>query len=112
MEERKTNCLAKIHQAIKTYVPPVARVLLCLTLVSAVVHTLARLCTPFADFINRYVAGAVRLVLAKISGILPFSFAETVLIALPLLLVIVIVCAFRMVQNKRSFWRYLSSMLA
>jgi hypothetical protein len=112
MEERKTNFPARTRQVIKTYVPPAARVLLCLTLVAAAVHGLARLSTPFADFINRYVAGAVRFALAKISGIIPFSFAETVLIALPLLLVILIVCASRMAQNKRGFWRYMSSMLA
>ena len=112
MKVKKQRLLARIRQVGKTYVPPVPRVLLLLALLSAVVHLLCVRFTPFADFINRYIAAAVRLVLAKISGILPFSIAETVLMALPVLLVLFIVCGICAARDKRGFWRYLSSMLA
>lgn len=111
-EEQKQHPAMRVWQTVRTYVPLVPRVLLSLTLLAAIVHIMSSLFTPFADFINRSVAAAVRFLLAKVSNILPFSIAETVLIALPALLVILIVCAVFFARDKRGFWRFFSSILA
>ncbi len=42
----------------------------------------------FADFFNRYVSSAVRMVLARISDLVPFSLAEFFVILLPLLFIL------------------------
>ena len=50
----------------------------------------------FADFFNLYISGAVRMVFAKVTGILPFSVAEACLILIPVFLFLII----------RYIWRY------
>ena len=40
----------------------------------------------FADFFNLHIAGAFRFIFASITNILPFSFAEILMLALPILL--------------------------
>ena len=113
MEEKKKRIsLAGILHALRENVPLPALVLLALSLVAAVVHLLSVIFPAFADAINQHVAAGVRFALAKVSGVLPFSFAEMVIIALPALLIITFVCIFVFVKTKRDFWRFFSSLLA
>lgn len=58
--------------------------------VCGIFYLISILSSKFANFFNRYVAGAIRFVLAKITGILPFSIAECILILSPLILVAVV----------------------
>ena len=53
------------------------------------IYILAIFSPKFANFFNRYISSIFRFILAKITGILPFSLAEGVLILSPLILVLV-----------------------
>ena len=53
--------------------------------ISAAVYTAACLSESFADFFCRYIASAVRAVLAFLTSWIPFSLGEAVLILLPVL---------------------------
>ena len=56
----------------------------------------------FADFFNRYISSVYRAVFAKLTGFIPFSLAEAMVIALPLVLVTLIIIANRRFSDS---WR-------
>ncbi len=79
------------------------------------VYLTARLCTPFAEFWTRYPAQAVRFITAKAMGWFPFSFAECVIISLPVLLIAYITAAIvsgRRDSSNRRFYRLLKPLIS
>lgn len=56
----------------------------------------------FADFFNRYISSAVRAILSYLTGWIPFSLAEMIIILAPVIIVGVIVFAFRRYADS---WR-------
>ncbi len=85
--------MQKIKSYIKkaiAYMPIWARISLCLGAVSSLLYLAFMLSPAFSDFFNRYPAAFLRAVLAMITGILPFSLAETVIMLLPLIIIIVV----------------------
>ncbi len=65
------------------------------TVLSAILYFLFTKMPVFADWFNRTVSVVGRRVLAFLSGVLPFSLAEMLLLLLPLLLVVLIVFGYR-----------------
>ena len=61
-----------------------------------ILYLLFCLSPAFADFFNLYVSGTVRMVFAKVTGILPFSVSEACLILIPIFLFLII----------RYIWKY------
>lgn len=55
---------------------------------------------PFADYFSTYPAGFVRMVLAKLTGILPFSLAEFVILAVPLLIIWLVIHVIRLMRRE------------
>ena len=83
--------------------------------VSLLIYITARLCTPFAEFWTRYPAQAVRFVTAKITGWFPFSFAECVIVSLPVLLIAYITAAIvsgRRDPGDKQFYRLLKPLIS
>ncbi len=68
--------------------------------VSVVLYVTFIFSPSFADFFNRYPAAFLRAALAKISGFLPVSIAETVVMLLPLIIVIVIIKMFKAAKGE------------
>lgn len=60
-------------------------VLTVLAILAAVVYIISRFSTPFAEFAARYPGQAMRRTLSKLTTLLPFSLAETLVILLPVL---------------------------
>lgn len=82
---------------------------------SLAVYLTARLCTPFAEFWTRYPAQAGRFITAKAMGWFPFSFAECVIISLPVLLIAYITAAIvsgRRDSSNRRFYRLLKPLIS
>lgn len=67
------------------YVPVWSFVLLCLAVSAGVIRLIARNSVPFADGFNHTVSAFCRSVFAFLTGWFPFSLAETILLALPLI---------------------------
>lgn len=63
--------------------------------VAAAVHVISALSPTFSDFFNRYIGSVVRGALALLTGILPFSLAETVVILLPIIFIAVVASSVR-----------------
>ncbi len=57
---------------------------------------------PFADFFNRYIASVYRAVLAYLTGWIPFSLAEYLLLMIPAVLVVLIIYANRKFADSWS----------
>lgn len=82
--------------------------------VSLLVHIISMLSQRFADFITRYVASGVRFALAKLTGWIPFSLAEMILILLPCILVFLAVKGIKVIKSDKKYVysRYLCAVLS
>ncbi len=86
---------AKIHPKYEK-IPLWSKISLVLLALSVIVYILICVSTPFADFFNKYVSGALRFILAQITSIIPFSIAESVILLIPVILFLII----------RYVWKY------
>lgn len=77
-------------------------VILAISLVGVIVFCLFSVSTAFCDFIMKYVGTPIRASLAFVTNILPFSLAESLLIASPIIIVTASVVAIR---RFSSSWR-------
>lgn len=66
-------------------VPIFCIVSLIITVVSAILYVSFEFSANFADFFNRYISMPLRILLAKITNILPISLAELIIILLPVI---------------------------
>lgn len=104
---------------IKTYLkkairntPLWARISLCLGLFSGIMYLSFLISPEFSDFFNRYPAAFLRALLAKITGVLPFSVAETVIMLLPIIITLVVIKIIKAARSelKESFKMFVSMM--
>lgn len=82
--------MSGIKEKIKKNIPLAARIVFCLTVLAALVHIVSLISEDFADLYVRYPGAFVRGVLAKITGVFPFSVAELVVITIPVWLFMII----------------------
>lgn len=75
---------------IKKKLPKICWVLYGAALLSAVLYIVFLNSVAVADFFNKYVSPAVRGILAKLTGWIPFSLAECLLLLVPVILVAVV----------------------
>lgn len=80
---------------IKKYIPTPAIVLFAFSALSALVHIISELSAEFSDFFNFYIGSFVRGAMATVTGVLPFSVAESVILMSPVLFCVVLVCCIR-----------------
>ena len=100
---------------IREYCPLPALIIFALTLAAAVSHLVMRFSVGFSDFFCAYVSPVLRLILSSLTGLLPFSLAETVLIFLPYGLAAFLIYAFRsekLRSSETADWRFFFSSLA
>ena len=77
-----------------------------LAVCALILHLLCVFISSFADFFNVYIAGTVRFLLAKLTGILPVSLAELLICFVPVLLVFIIV--FSIYHAKKEHYTLLT----
>ena len=87
-------------------IPVWSWVFLGLFLVSLILLGIARASSTFAEFFNQTVSAALRVLLAMLTNPLPFSLAELLIVAIPLLLFLVIRYA---IKHKSKTWRHVLS---
>lgn len=78
--------IKKIVNRIKTYVPLFSRVFFCIGLVALCIHITCLCSETFADFYIRNIGAFFRGLLAHLTGWIPFSLAETVVIGIPVII--------------------------
>ena len=101
MNTRKTNK--------KTRLPIACIVIFTLTAISIGLYIAFRASAPFADTFNRTVSSFGRMFMAKLTGWIPFSVAEMLLLLSPVILITVIVIgAKRHCATSREMWIYVA----
>ena len=102
------------REAFFKFCPLACVVFFALGIISFAVHMIAVASPDFADFITKYVASGVRFTLAKLTGWIPFSLAEMIIIILPLLLIALIVIGIKVVRSnkKYAYSRYICTLLS
>ncbi len=112
MSDNKTG-ESKIIKFFKAC-PKICLVLFALGTLALTVHIISIISPAFADFMTRYIGAAVRFVLAKLTGWLPFSLAETVLMLLPVILAVLLVIGIKTVRSdkKHAYLKYICSLFA
>lgn len=87
--------MTAIKRIIKKYFNGFSVISILLLLVSVFIYVLSRFSCGFSDFFNRYISSSIRFVISHITGILPFSLGETVVLCLPVLLFLLIFFYFK-----------------
>ena len=104
----ETGMEEALTQTPKKKLPLACTVLYILGGISLILYVLFRVSVPFADFFNETVGAAVRRILAYLTAWLPLSLAELLLLSIPLLLVLLVVVAYRhYCDSRRSMLVYL-----
>lgn len=79
----------------KIKIPRISIILLAIAALSAVIYITAMISEGFANFFNTNISSILRAILAFITNILPFSLAEALIIALPVIMFFLIRSAIR-----------------
>ncbi|MBQ7363440.1 MAG: DUF3810 domain-containing protein [Clostridia bacterium] len=83
--------MKKVTKTIRKCIPTPSLILFAVFILSALVYILSVNITAFADFINSTVSRALRFLLSSLTGFLPFSLFELLLILLVPALVIALI---------------------
>lgn len=93
--------------------PRAVIVIYIFTVLSAILYFISMASPAFADLFNRYVSTAVRTTAAHLTGWIPFSLAETVLLFLPVIFFALIWYALRFrCDSWRTVFVYVGEILA
>ena len=86
-------------------IPKITIVFLCIAALSLVIYLISMISPVFSDFFNFKVSHIFRIIFAKISGILPFSVAEAIIILLPTIVIamVIYICKHRCKTWKTTF---------
>ena len=66
-------------------IPMICKLSFVLLSISLLVYLISCISEGFADFFNLYISSPLRVILAKITNLMPFSFAELIIILLPVI---------------------------
>lgn len=105
--------LKSIRNFVKKYCPTWAIVAYVGFFFAIIVHIASKNSVAFSDFYNRYVGSVLRAILAYITNIFPFSIAETIIICLPVLMILLILGGIRATKKGNvASSRYISGLFA
>lgn len=100
----------KVYRNVRKSCPLFALLAFSLAVVSGTIHLVCLASPAFADFFNIHIAGVVRFLLAKITGIFPTSLGELTVLCMPFVLISVIV--FVIYNTKKERYRLLTRFFA
>ena len=98
---------------ITKYVPLWCLIMVGIALLCAVIHIISVCSVAFSDFFNGTVGAFFRLIFAKLTGWIPFSLAEMLIILLPVIIGLIIFLAVKQLKkDNRAKVRFIASLLA
>ena len=80
--------MRNLYRKIREYVPLFPLIVFILSFFSLVMYIAVLNSVKFADFFNLYLTAPIRQIMAQITSVVPFSIAETLLFALPIIVFI------------------------
>ena len=100
----------RLYRKLRSRCPLFALLAFSLAVLSAGIHLVCLISPTFADFFNINIAGVVRFLLAKITGLVPTSLGELTIFCVPFILLSVIL--FVIYNTKRERYRLLTRFFA
>jgi hypothetical protein len=105
--------IKNMYKKISRYCPLPALITFGLFLISVIIHIISINSVAFSDCFNRYISSFIRFLLAQLTDILPFSLAETIIIFLPVIIILMFAgCAVNLKKGNMRSTRYICSLLA
>lgn len=104
--------MKRFREFIRKYIPTYSVVCFVILIACALLHIISGISPSAADFLNIRVGQSVRLVLAKITSLLPFSLAELLLYLLLPGAVIIVIAFVRASHERGRAVRLLAVLLA
>lgn len=101
--------MTRFFRRINKYIPKISIFFLILGIIAVPVHIASIFSTAFADFWSDNISSHLRAIMAHLTAFIPFSLAEFIVIASPIIVVCVIVVALR--KSERGS-RYLIRCIA
>lgn len=95
--------MTRIFKKINEYVPKASVVFIILSIIAAGVHIAAINIENFADFWSDNVSFVLRSFLAYLTALIPFSLAEYIILASPVIVAIVLVVAIRKSERGNRY---------
>ena len=83
--------------------------------ISVLIYVVSRFVPAFAEFWTRYPAQGIRFVMAKLTGWIPFSLAECIIVSLPVLVIAYIVTSTistKTDESDKNFYRWMRPMIS
>lgn len=111
MNNPQEKRFARLRAVLREDVPLATKIVAVLAALFALLHLLSYLHMGIADFFNDTVGRLFRAVLAALSGLIPFSIAETLLYASIPLAILMIVLAIQAAKDGHRFRRLISLVL-
>ena len=97
------SALIKTRDYLSPRVPIWCRICIGIAVFSLIIHIISLNSAAFADFISGTLGVFTRFILAKLTMWLPFSFAELIIISLPVWLFLMIFLAVRCASSKKPY---------
>lgn len=101
--KKAKEILIKIKNYLSPRVPIWCKICIGVALFSLIIHIATLNIPAFADLVSNTIGTAVRFLLAKLTMWLPFSFAEFIIISLPVWLFIMIYWAVKAASSKKQY---------
>ena len=76
--------MRNLYRKSREYIPLFSFIIFVISIISLILYIIVLNSVEFADFFNYYLTTPIRLALAGISSIVPFSISETLLFASPI----------------------------
>lgn len=113
-EQNTKNRTESVFSKFRRYCPVPSMIFFGIAVAAIIVHIICIYSTEFSDIMNNSVCRSVRFILAKITGWFPFSLAETVLLCLPFIFILMILHSVHISRDATSFRtiRYLCGVLS
>ena len=102
VRETENACRESAEEEQKRHLPRISVTIFIVTAVCLLIYGVCLLSPQFSDFFNRYFSSVIRAILAWLTGWIPFSLAEFLLILLPVILICLILYG---VRNYSESWR-------
>ena len=103
----------KFKKIIKKYFSPLSCICMIFAVVSAGLLVTSKLSPYFADWFNYNISSFCRLIISKITGVLPFSLGEAAFLSLPLFLIVSLIVYFKVCYNDEvKSGRFVVSMVS
>ncbi len=105
--EERTSCAYSFKRVFKTCVSKFTLTAFCLAVSGGIVMIISRISPEFAEFWNGTAGSYIRVILAYLTNVLPFSLAELLLLCVPIILALLISYGIKYASRTvNTAWRF------